>query len=249
MSHGSASPPGNSYDASDATRKAAFLAERQDVQPTEQRVEPQLLMCSIIVAMTKYHDLVNKVEWNVSSSGFRVSRDVLLADGRTADLVASRSMFSWKKLEMVSQHIFLRHAPTASVADFRALADSGFLHATRDNHVTLVRGLLFSYLLIPCIAVDSGTPDLFRFVSNPPGNRWALVEYPVLYDLSTGRTHCREDFRARFPLPTCGQQSSLISLPEDEENWQPPTNTPGFVNPDPVVEIKGLRRSRTTPHD
>jgi hypothetical protein len=180
--------------------------------------------------MTKYHDLVYAVERNVSSSGFRVSRDVMLADGTTADLVASRTIFSWKKLEMVSQHLFLRHASMASVADFHALAENGFLHATRDNHVTLVRGLLFSYLFVPCIAVDSGTPDLFRFVSSRPRNRWALVEYPVLYDLSTGRTHCFEDLGARFSFPTCGQLFSQISLSEDDESGSHPRSDHARLN-------------------
>ena len=139
--------------------------------------------------MHTYHDLLSTVERNVSSSRFRVSRDVSLPDGATADLAASRTTFSWKGFVIISQHLLLRHLPTATVADFHALFDSGFLYAKRVNRVPLLRGLQFGYMVVPCIAADSATPDLIAFASSRPRKHWCIFEFPVLYDLSTGQTH------------------------------------------------------------
>ena len=145
------------------------------------------------LAMNPYHDFIYAVERNVSSAGFHVSRDVALADRTTASLVASRTTISWKRLGIISQHILLRHAPTATVEDFHALIDCGFVHANRTNRVPLLRGLFFCYLIVPCIAVDSATPDLIRFVTSRPRGHWAWSEFPVLHDLATGKTHYFEE--------------------------------------------------------
>ena len=139
--------------------------------------------------MNTYHDLLLTVERNLSSSHFRVSRGVSLADGAPADLAASRTTFSWKGLVILSQHLLLRHVPTATVADFYALFDSGFIYAKRVNRVPLLRGLQFGYMVVPCIAVDSATPDLIAFASSRPRKHWCIFEFPVLHDLSTGQTH------------------------------------------------------------
>ena len=139
--------------------------------------------------MHTYHDLVSKVERNVSSSGFRVSLDVTLPNNTTADVAASRTKFSWKGLVVLSQHILLRHAPTPTVADFHTLFDNGFLYAKRVNRVPLLRGMQFGYMIIPCMAADSVTPDLIAYAISCPRKHWCIFEFPVLYDLSTGQTH------------------------------------------------------------
>lgn len=139
--------------------------------------------------MHTFHNLISTAERNLSSSRFRVSRGVSLPNGTTADLAASRTTFSWKGLVIISQHLLLRHAPTATVADFHALFDDGFLYAKRVNHVPLLRGMQFGYVIVPCIAVDAVTPDLIAFASRRPRKHWAIFEFPVLHDLSTGQTH------------------------------------------------------------
>jgi hypothetical protein len=143
--------------------------------------------------MNTYHDLLSTVERNLGLSRLRVSRDVLLPDGTAADLTASRTTFSWKGLVILSQHLLLRHVATATASDFHALFDSGFRYAKSVNRVPLLRGLQFGYMIIPCIAVDSATPDLITFASSRPRKHWCIFEFPVLYDLSTGQTHYYHD--------------------------------------------------------
>ena len=139
--------------------------------------------------MNTYNDLLRTTERNLSASRFRISRDISLANGMTCDLAASRMSFSWKGLVILSQHLLLRHAPTATPADFYAFFDDGFRYAKRANRLPLFRGLQFGYMVVPFIAVDAATPELITFVSSRPRRHWALFEFPVLHDLSTGRTH------------------------------------------------------------
>src|SRR5262245_55324924 len=113
--------------------------------------------------MNTYHDLLSTTERNLSSSRFRISRDVSLANGATCDLAASRTTFSWKGLVILAQHLLLRHAPTATPADFYAFFDDGFRYAKRVNRLPLFRGLQFGYMIVPLIAVDRATPDLITF--------------------------------------------------------------------------------------
>lgn len=143
--------------------------------------------------MTTYHDFLSTVEKNLSSSPFRVSREVLLPDGTAADLTASRTTFSWKGLVILSQHLLLRHVASATASDFYALFESGFRYAKKVNRVPLLRGLQFGYMVVPCIAVDSATPDLITFASSRPRKHWCIFEFPVLHDLSTGQTHYFQD--------------------------------------------------------
>ena len=139
--------------------------------------------------MHTFPDLLSKAERNLSSSRFRVSRGISLPNGTTVDLAASRTTFSWKGLVIISQHLLLRHAPTATVADFHALFEEGFLYGKRVNRVPLCRGLQFGYIVVPCIAVDAATPELIAFAWSRPRKHWCIFEFPVLHDLSTGQTH------------------------------------------------------------
>ena len=136
-----------------------------------------------------FHDLLSTVQRNLDSSQFGVARDVALPNRTNVDLAASRTKFSWKGMVILSQHLFLRHLPAASAADFRELFDGGFLHAKRLNRVPILRGMQFGYLIIPCIAVDAATPDLIDFALRCPRKHWALFEFPVLHDLSTSETY------------------------------------------------------------
>jgi hypothetical protein len=139
--------------------------------------------------MQNYQDLVSIVGGNLSSSGFRLAHGVTLQNGITTDLLASRTIFSWKGLVIHSQHIFLCHANQATVSDFHSLFDEGFLHAKHANRIPLLRGMQFGYWIVPFIAVDLVTPDLIAYATSRPRKHWALFEFPVLYDLSTGQTH------------------------------------------------------------
>ena len=67
--------------------------------------------------------------------------------------------------------------------------DGGFRHAKRVNRIPLLRGLQFGYIVVPWIVVDRATPELVSFAVGQPRKHWALFEFPVLHDLSTGQTH------------------------------------------------------------
>jgi hypothetical protein len=133
---------------------------------------------------------IEKIANALSSGPFNMSRDVRLHDGQTADITASRTYFSWKGLVILSQHVIVRHIDNASKGDVMALFDAGFQYGKKVNRVPLLRGLQFGYMIIPVIIGESPDPYLFESVSNCPPKHWSLFEYPIVVDLSTGRTSC-----------------------------------------------------------
>jgi hypothetical protein len=139
--------------------------------------------------MQNYQDVVSIAARNLSSSGFHLEHGVTLQNGISTDLLASRTVFSWKGLVFHSQHLFLCHSNQATISDFQSLFEEGFLYAKQANRFPLLRGMQFDYWIVPFIAVDRVTPDLIAYATSRPRKHWSLVEFPVLYDLSTGQAH------------------------------------------------------------
>lgn len=140
--------------------------------------------------MSNATQVINNIAAALENGPFNVSRDVELPDGSKADVVASRTYFSWKGLVILSQHVVVRHIDGASRDDVKALFDSAFRFGKKANWVPLLRGLQFGYMIIPVIVGESPDPSLVEAVSQRPPKHWALFEYPVVVDLSAQRTVC-----------------------------------------------------------
>jgi hypothetical protein len=146
--------------------------------------------------MAESSQVLDNISNALSDGPFKVSRDIRLYDGQTADVTASRTYFSWKGLVIQSQHVIVRHIDNASRGDAMALFDAGFQFAKKVNTVPLLRGMQFGYMIIPVIIGKSPDPYLFEAVSQCPQKHWALFEYPIVVDLTTGRTSCFEGIAA-----------------------------------------------------
>lgn len=139
-----------------------------------------------------FEELVARVNRNLSSSGFDISRNIELPNGESASLVASRTEFSLPGLANVSviEHLFLQHRPGAAAADFDFLFEGGFQYAGGKLRRFPVWPPRSGHLILPCLAVDTVTPELISFASGRPPKRWMRFEFPVLFDLSTGSAYC-----------------------------------------------------------
>jgi len=124
---------------------------------------------------------------NLANAGFKVSRNVLLSDGSTADLAASRNSFSWKGLIILSQHVVVRSIDSASQHHMAGLLESSFRFAKKANRIPLVRGLQFGYMILPVIVTDTADSSLVEAVARSPRKRWALFELPVVLELANRR--------------------------------------------------------------
>lgn len=138
--------------------------------------------------MSNATQVINNIAKALANGPFKVSRDVELSDGHKADIVASRTYFSWKGFVILSQHVVVRHIDGASQDDEKALFDSAFRFGKKANWVPLLRGLWFGYMIIPVIVGESPDPSLVDTVSQRPPKHWSLFEYPVVVDLSRSRT-------------------------------------------------------------
>ena len=136
-------------------------------------------------------EFLSRVENNLQRYGMRVSRDVDLPDGQTAEVFGSRTYFSWKGLVILSQHVCVQDCggTNPTPADAKALFDAGFRQAKRVNRVPLLRGMQFGYIVIPCLIVGSATPALIEYAERRPAKHWSLFEFPVVVDRVSGHTH------------------------------------------------------------
>ncbi len=137
----------------------------------------------------KAPEYLDSVEQRMSGSKFRVSRNVVLGDGRTVGLAATANRFSWKGLVLISQNLIVVHEEAPTAQDVRALLDAGFDYAKRVNKVPLLRGMQFGYMVIPCIVSSGLSPEVIGAVTAQPRKRWSLSEFPVAHDFTSGATH------------------------------------------------------------
>lgn len=112
---------------------------------------------------------------------------------------------------LISQHLFIRYMEKPEVQDMQTLFQSGFKYAKSINRVPLLRGMHFGYMIVHCIMTAQVEQDAFdaipepippvssppksfetsllRYVTNTPKSHFSLIEFPVLYDLSSGKAH------------------------------------------------------------
>lgn len=139
--------------------------------------------------MNELSDFLASVEGRLRKRGMRIARRVELPDESTADLVGSRTYFSWKGLVLLSQHVIVRSAESGSRAEAERLFDTGFQYAKKVNRIPLLRGLQFGYMVIPCLVLNHADESLVRYAESRPRKHWALFEFPVVVDLGAGTVH------------------------------------------------------------
>ena len=135
---------------------------------------------------------LDAIEARLSARGFATARNMALPDGFSAELVASRlhyvtTWFSWRL--PISQHVLIRRVDSGTPEDLKGLFSSGFKYAKAVNTVPLLRGMRFGYTIIPCIIVNHADEALIQYVESSPRKHFALGEFPVVVDLSTGCIH------------------------------------------------------------
>jgi hypothetical protein len=139
--------------------------------------------------MSELNPFLDSVETRLSQAGFHTARDLRLPRYATVQVAASRTVFTWKGLVLLSQHVLVRHCPTATISDLQAFFDAGYRYGMSANPVPLKRGIQFGYVIMPCLVVESCDPTLIQYACARPRKHWALFEFPVVHDLSTRRTH------------------------------------------------------------
>lgn len=134
---------------------------------------------------------MNKLELikeKLSNAGYKVSVDVELQNDTNANIVASRTYFSWKGLVILSQHIVIQVVDAPTILDFKNLFNAGFNIGKKLNRVPLLRGLQFGYMIIPIIIANDVSDEVKQFVSQVPSKHWSIFEFPVVFDASSNET-------------------------------------------------------------
>lgn len=104
-------------------------------------------------------------------------------------LIGSRTYFSFKGLVILSQHFFIKHQEKVTVTDLKDLFETGFKKAKKINRIPLLRGMQFGYMIIPVIVSKNIPQEVIDYVNSKPRTHFSLFEFPVVYDLATGKVH------------------------------------------------------------
>lgn len=141
--------------------------------------------------MLALSDVLSGVRSHLEIAGFAIEENVALNGeaGETVQLLASRRQFSWIGMSFISQTVVVRRASSVTPSEVLSLCDEAFKLAKKRNTLPLVRGFGMGYLSIPCFLVEQVSPELLQFVSSPQRKRFAIFEFPVVFDLATGNTH------------------------------------------------------------
>ncbi len=125
----------------------------------------------------------------LTENGFRVVRDASLPDNGFADLAASRNHFSWKGLVLLSQHLLIKRTESATVASMKAFYEQAFRYGKQVDRVPLCRGMQFGFMIIPCLVTEKAEQALIDYVTARPPKRFAVFEFPVVHELSSGNSY------------------------------------------------------------
>ncbi len=120
---------------------------------------------------------------------YRLVRDVGLPDSFTVNLLAVRGGFYWKILVFHATYFFFVYAECPHKDDFRKLYESGFRYIKKVSCVSFLRGFQFGYNIVTCIVSNNIGEDVIQYVTQRPRKHFALLEFPVVYDLDLQKAY------------------------------------------------------------
>lgn len=136
--------------------------------------------------------VITSVRKELEMSGFRIVMEPQLHDGSMISIAASRTYFSWKCFILLSQHVLLKYIEDATIESLEQFYEQGFLYGKKVNKVPLFRGMQFGFIIIPCFIVNKADQQLIDYVTSRPRKHFAIFEFPVVHELSSGKTYYYE---------------------------------------------------------
>lgn len=144
--------------------------------------------------MEQFEDYLASIESRFKQAGYKLMRGVRLPGGRTCDLVAAKTYFSWKGFIFISQFVFVARVEWPVPADAQRLFEAGLKYCQDGVDLPILfRGLQAGGMIVPCLVSESVNEATVEFANQIPRKHWALFEFPVFHELKAGRTHyCRK---------------------------------------------------------
>lgn len=126
--------------------------------------------------------IIDKLSERLSKAKYRVRTGQELG-AQPISFVASRTKLAFPMV-IESIHIVALEQDGAKWRDMKELFKTGFKLGKRINRVPLLRGMQFGYCIIPIIIGNEPDSDLLSNAALVPKRHWALVEFPVVVDLT-----------------------------------------------------------------
>lgn len=138
--------------------------------------------------MNTTYPITEELAQHLSSERYHIRTGAEL-DAQPIRFVASRTKLAFP-MAIESIHIAVLERDRATWHDIKELFKTSFSLGKRINRVPLLRGMQFGYLIIPLIIGREPDVELLSNATLLPKRHWALVEFPVVVDL----TCCRVAF-------------------------------------------------------
>jgi hypothetical protein len=144
--------------------------------------------------MERLEDYLKSVQNRFETHNYKLIRGVKLPANWTCDLVAAKTYFSWKGFIFLSQYIFFAHVERPTASDAQRLFEAGLQYCREGGDLPIrFRGMQAGGMIVPCLVAPSVDEAAIEFANMIPRKHWALFEFPVFHDLSSGATHyCRK---------------------------------------------------------
>ncbi|MGH8225466.1 MAG: hypothetical protein ACRER1_04860 [Gammaproteobacteria bacterium] len=127
--------------------------------------------------------ITDRLSESLTKAHFRVRTGTQLG-APTIRFVASKTIFILAGLLLASTHIVIMEKDEAKPHDIDNLFDSGFKLAKRINHVPLLRGMQFGYVVMPLIIGKNPDAESLLYAASAPVPHFGLAEFPVVVDLT-----------------------------------------------------------------
>jgi len=132
------------------------------------------------------YPVTNRLSERLSQAHYRIRTGGQL-NAAPVQFVASKTKLIPVGLGILSTHIVVSEKDKASVSDEQDLFRKGFKLAKKINRTPLLRGMQFGYAILPLILGKDPDSELLSYASSHMKPRWALVEFPIVVDLTSNQ--------------------------------------------------------------
>lgn len=134
--------------------------------------------------------ITDRLSARLAKAHYRIRRGEQL-DAQPVQFVASKTIFIFTGLLLVSVNIVVLEQDEAKPYDIDNLSDIGFNLAKRMNRVPLLRGMQFGYVVMPMIVGKNPDSESLLYAASAPSRwRFGLIKFPIVVDL----TRCQVAF-------------------------------------------------------
>lgn len=163
------------------SKRFTLFEEFKSIEGTEDIPDIQLDVMGL-------ESVTSTIESRLVKGKFKVARNIEKKD-LNIKFIGSRNRLSLKFLGILSQYIIASYIENPNTNDFKNLYNYSLKYAEKNNKIPLPLGMLSGYMIFPCIISPTFNEEVLEYVCNLPRKHWYILEFPIAYELNTGKVY------------------------------------------------------------